>query len=69
MNWSIPCPVLLSKRSNFANPAASNSMRLIVNGASISVTHSYRRALELQARLLAKRLTGEIAEYIPLLTR
>ncbi len=30
---------------------------------------SYRRALELQARLLAKNLTGEIAEYIPLLTR
>ncbi|MBI4661715.1 MAG: CRISPR-associated endonuclease Cas1, partial [Verrucomicrobia bacterium] len=30
---------------------------------------SYRRALELQARLLAKNLTGEIAEYIPLMTR
>jgi CRISPR-associated protein Cas1 len=30
---------------------------------------SYRRALELQARLLAKTLTGEIAEYVPLLTR
>src|ERR1043166_6092886 len=30
---------------------------------------SYRRALELQARLLAKTLTGEITEYIPLLTR
>jgi CRISPR-associated protein Cas1 len=30
---------------------------------------SYRRALELQARLLAKTLTGEIAEYLPLLTR
>ena len=30
---------------------------------------SYRRALELQARLLAKTLTGEIAEYTPLLTR
>ena len=30
---------------------------------------SYRRALELQARLLAKTLTGEIAEYAPLLTR
>ncbi|MCI0747479.1 MAG: CRISPR-associated endonuclease Cas1 [Verrucomicrobia subdivision 3 bacterium] len=30
---------------------------------------SYRRALELQARLLAKALTGEIAEYIPLMTR
>ena len=30
---------------------------------------SYRRALELQARLLAKCLTGEIPEYVPLLTR
>ena len=30
---------------------------------------SYRRALELQARLLGKTLTGEIAAYIPLLTR
>jgi CRISP-associated protein Cas1 len=30
---------------------------------------SYRRALELQARLLAKALTCEISEYIPLLTR
>ncbi len=30
---------------------------------------SYRRALELQARLLAKMLTSEIAEYIPLMTR
>jgi CRISPR-associated protein Cas1 len=30
---------------------------------------SYRRALELQARLLAKNLTGEIPEYVPLMTR
>ena len=30
---------------------------------------SYRRALELQMRLLAKTLTGEIAEYVPLMTR
>jgi CRISP-associated protein Cas1 len=30
---------------------------------------SYRRALELQARLLAKTLTAEIAEYTPLMTR
>ncbi len=30
---------------------------------------SYRRALELQARLLAKTLTREIADYIPLTTR
>lgn len=30
---------------------------------------SYRRALELQARLLAKTLTGEIADYVALTTR
>jgi CRISP-associated protein Cas1 len=30
---------------------------------------SYRRALELQTRLLAKTLTSEIPEYVPLLTR
>ena len=30
---------------------------------------SYRRALELQARILAKALTGEIAAYTPLMTR
>ncbi len=30
---------------------------------------SYRRALELQARILAKALTGEIPEYVPLTTR
>jgi len=30
---------------------------------------SYRRALELQARILAKTLTGEIVEYVPLTTR
>jgi CRISPR-associated protein Cas1 len=30
---------------------------------------SYRRAIELQARILAKTLTGEIPDYEPLLTR
>jgi CRISP-associated protein Cas1 len=30
---------------------------------------SYRRALELQARILAKTIAGEIAQYTPLLTR
>jgi CRISPR-associated protein Cas1 len=30
---------------------------------------SYRRALELQARLLAKTLTGEIEQYVPFVTR
>lgn len=30
---------------------------------------SYRRVIELQARLLARCLTGEIPEYVPMLTR
>lgn len=30
---------------------------------------SYRRAIELQFRILARTLTGEISEYIPFLTR
>ena len=30
---------------------------------------SYRRVLELQARLLARHLTGEIPEYVPMVTR
>ncbi len=30
---------------------------------------SYRRAVELQVRILAKYLTGEIAEYVPFMTR
>jgi CRISPR-associated protein Cas1 len=30
---------------------------------------SYRRVLELQARLLARHLTGEIADYVPMVTR
>ena len=30
---------------------------------------SYRRAIELQARLLAKTLTGETEQYVPFMTR
>ena len=30
---------------------------------------SYRRAVELQARVLAAHLTGELAQYEPLVTR
>ena len=30
---------------------------------------SYRRAVELQARILAARLTGELSSYEPLVTR
>ena len=30
---------------------------------------SYRRAIELQFRILARVLTGEISEYIPFMTR
>ena len=32
-------------------------------------TVSYRRAVELQARILAARLTGELPSYEPLVTR
>ena len=30
---------------------------------------TYRRAIELQFRILARRLTGEIDEYVPFMTR
>ncbi len=43
---------------------------------SDTVTHplfdykvSYRRAIELQFRLLARTLTGEIERYLPFMTR
>jgi CRISP-associated protein Cas1 len=44
-------------------------MSSLINHPLFDYKVSYRRALELQARLLAKTLTGEIAEYIPLMTR
>ena len=60
---------------NLTAPGRKRFFQMYEQRMSSLITHplfdykvSYRRALELQARLLAKTLTGEIAEYIPLLT-
>lgn len=44
-------------------------MQEVITHPIFSYKVSYRRCLELQARLLAKYLTGEIAEYTPLIVR
>jgi CRISPR-associated protein Cas1 len=61
---------------NLSAPGRKRFFQMYEQRMSSLITHplfdykvSYRRALELQARLLAKTLTGEIAEYVPLLTR
>jgi CRISPR-associated protein Cas1 len=61
---------------NLTAPGRKRFFQMYEQRMSSLITHplfdykvSYRRALELQARLLAKALTGEIAEYVPLLTR
>ena len=61
---------------NLSAPGRKRFFQMYEQRMSSFITHplfdykvSYRRALELQARLLAKTLTGEIAEYVPLLTR
>jgi len=61
---------------NLTAPGRKRFFQMYEQRMSSLITHplfdykvSYRRALELQTRLLAKTLTGEIAEYIPLLTR
>jgi CRISPR-associated protein Cas1 len=61
---------------NLTAPGRKRFFQMYEQRMSSLITHplfdykvSYRRALELQARLLAKTLTGEIAEYVPLLTR
>ena len=61
---------------NLSAPGRKRFFQTYEQRMSSLITHplfdykvSYRRALELQARLLGKALTGEIAEYIPLLTR
>jgi CRISPR-associated protein Cas1 len=61
---------------NLSAPGRKRFFQTYEQRMSSLITHplfdykvSYRRALELQARLLAKALTGEIPEYIPLLTR
>ncbi len=61
---------------NLSAPGRKRFFQTYEQRMSSLITHplfdykvSYRRALELQGRLLAKTLTGEIAEYIPLMTR
>ena len=61
---------------NLSAPGRKRFFQTYEQRMSSLITHplfdykvSYRRALELQARLLAKTLTGEIAAYIPLMTR
>src|SRR2546425_908258 len=61
---------------NLSAPGRKRFFQTYEQRMSSLITHplfdykvSYRRALELQVRLLAKTLTGEIAEYIPLMTR
>jgi len=61
---------------NLTTPGRKRFFQTYEQRMSSLITHplfdykvSYRRALELQARLLAKTLTGEISEYIPLMTR
>ena len=61
---------------NLTAPGRKRFFQMYEQRMSSILTHplfdykvSYRRALELQARLLAKTLAGEIAEYVPLMTR
>jgi CRISPR-associated protein Cas1 len=61
---------------NLAAPGRKRFFQMYEQRMTSLITHplfdykvSYRRALELQARLLAKTLTGEIPQYLPLLTR
>ena len=61
---------------NLTSPGRKRFFQTYEQRMSSLITHplfdykvSYRRALELQARLLAKALTGEIEEYLPLMTR
>lgn len=61
---------------NLSAPGRKRFFQMYEQRMSSLLTHprfdykvSYRRALELQARLLAKTLTGEIPEYVPLMTR
>jgi CRISPR-associated protein Cas1 len=61
---------------NLTAPGRKRFFQMYEQRMSSLITHplfdykiSYRRALELPARLLAKTLTGEVLEYIPLMTR
>lgn len=49
--------------------AYEQRMNTVINHPVFDYKVSYRRVLELQARLLARWLTGEIPDYIPMATR
>ena len=49
--------------------AYEQRMNSLVTHPVFDYKASYRRVLELQARLLARYLTGEIPEYVPMMTR
>ncbi len=55
-------------RKKFFN-AYERRMSQVITHPVFDYKVSYRRALELQARLLARSLEGEIPEYVPFLTR
>ncbi len=57
-----------SGRKRFFQPYEQRMSSLITHPL-FDYKVSYRRALELQARLLAKTLTGELREYVPMVTR
>jgi CRISPR-associated protein Cas1 len=61
---------------NLSAPGRKNFFQCFEQRMNSVITHpvfdykvSYRRALELQFRILARVLTGEIPEYVPFLTR
>lgn len=49
--------------------AYEQRMNTVITHPVFDYKVSYRRVLELQARLLARCLTGEIPEYVPMVTR
>ncbi|MCX6848509.1 MAG: CRISPR-associated endonuclease Cas1 [Verrucomicrobia bacterium] len=49
--------------------AYEQRMNALITHPVFDYKGSYRRVLELQARLLARHLTGEIPEYVPMVTR
>ncbi len=68
--------IISGQSANLTPPARRQVFSAFEKRLSDSITHpvfqykvSYRRAIELQARLLAKALTGEIEQYFPFTTR
>ncbi len=68
--------VVTGKSANLTPGARRTVFHAFEKRLADSITHpvfqykvSYRRAIELQARILAKHLTGEIEQYFPFTTR